>query len=404
MMNVRKAMKTMTKKNVLVCEDDPVQLKILTTLIRQAGYQSLEARTPSEAVLAARRSGIDAVLTDVQLQDGNAFELVDDLHRAGVDAPVMMMSACATDGMKARAREAGAKFFFEKPFDLPKVRASMERVLEVAGTLNAVVMIVESHAGTRTDLARVATQTGFKVLVAENGVKALHTIANGNDKIDILLTDMHAEAASGASLIRKAKVCSPDLHVIMMSGDANRDEVRQGYEAGAASLIRKPIADDRLQNFLKDSLKVARAEQKRAAEKREEERRMAARPITQRWVIQAVDQGRKSRRHLAIAAAAAAALLIGIGIASTTKKAYEASDRIDAKMERLLQLQEQMITSGPSKPDGTASRGQVDQQLQMMGEANAATRRHYDGQLDEPRRQPWTQPAVAIPDMKDVRK
>ena len=30
---------------------------------------------------------------------------------------------------------------------------------------------------------------------------------------------------------------SPDLHVIMMSGDASRDEIHAGYEAGAASLI-----------------------------------------------------------------------------------------------------------------------------------------------------------------------
>jgi len=45
-------MKTMTKntKNVLVCEDDPVQLKILTTLINQAGY------TPSPPGPRAKRS------------------------------------------------------------------------------------------------------------------------------------------------------------------------------------------------------------------------------------------------------------------------------------------------------------------------------------------------------------
>ena len=117
-------MKTM--KNVLVCEDDPVQLKILTTLIDQAGYRPISARTPSEAVIAARRCGVDAVLTDVQLQDGNAFDLVGDLRAIGFDAPVFMASAYATDGMRDRARAAGVKRFFEKPFDLRQIRQQVD--------------------------------------------------------------------------------------------------------------------------------------------------------------------------------------------------------------------------------------------------------------------------------------
>jgi len=84
--------------------------------------------------VAARRCGIDAVLTDVQLQDGNAFDLLGDLRRFGVDAPVLMASAFATDGMKARAREAGVKHFFEKPFDLPKIREQVENVLKISAT------------------------------------------------------------------------------------------------------------------------------------------------------------------------------------------------------------------------------------------------------------------------------
>jgi len=397
-------MKTMPTKNVLVCEDDPVQMKILTTLVRQAGYTSVEARTPSEAMIAARRCGIDAVLTDVQLQDGNAFELIGDLRRVGVDAPVLMGSSCATDGMKARAREAGAKFFFEKPFDLPKIREQVDRILQSAGNLNAVALIVESHAGTRQDLEKAAIQAGFKVLAVENGVKALDLIANGNDKIELLLTDLHADGASGASLIRKAKVCSPDLHVIMMSGDANRDETREGYEAGAASLIRKPISAERLQSFLKDSLKLARAEQKRNAAKREEERKMAARPITQRWVIQAVDQGRKSKRQLVVAAAVTAALLIGIAMAVVTQKSYVAADRLEAQMERVMKLQERMI-EGPAgaKMDGSA-RFQSGEQIRLMSESNNITRRYYEGQLEEMRlqnRQPAPQQAPAVlPDAK----
>jgi len=165
-----------TTKNVLVCEDDPVQLKILTTLIDQAGYRSLSARTPSEAVVAARRCGVDAVLTDVQLQDGNAFDLVGDLHRFGFDAPVLMTSAYATEGMKDRARKAGAKFFFEKPFNLPQIREQMDRVLNAPRSLNATLLLVEAHTRVRSELHQSIVAAGFHVISVEDGPRAMDAL------------------------------------------------------------------------------------------------------------------------------------------------------------------------------------------------------------------------------------
>ncbi|HLY73713.1 MAG TPA: response regulator [Planctomycetota bacterium] len=404
-------MKTMTKKNVLVCEDDPVQLKILTTLVRQAGYQSLEARTPGEAIVAARRCGVDAVLTDVQLQDGNAFDLIGDLRRFGVDAPVLMASAFATEGMKDRARQAGAKFFFEKPFDLPKIREQVDRVLKVASNLNAIALIVESHAQVRSEFEQTAIEAGFKVLAVDNGVKALDLIQSGDLRIDLMLTDLHADGASGASLIRKALEVSPDLHVIMMSGDASRDEIHAGYEAGAASLIRKPIAAGRLETFLKESLKTARAHQKKSAERIERSVQYAAQPATQRFVRSAKSFGRRTKGTLAVLAVATTALLLGMGAALATKNTYEAADRLEAQFERAMRVSEQMsaMPAGGSRTETSVNRWQAGEQIRLMSEANTATRRYYEGHLQEMRwqnRQPAAaqQFPVTIPDAREAAK
>ncbi|HVR87530.1 MAG TPA: response regulator [Planctomycetota bacterium] len=404
-------MKTMTRKNVLVCEDDPVQLKILTTLVRQAGYQSIEARTPSEAIVAARRCGVDAVLTDVQLQDGNAFDLIGDLRRFGVDAPVLMGSAFATDGMKDRARQAGAKFFFEKPFDLPKIREQVDRVLKIASNLSAIALIVESHAQVRADFEQTAIEAGFKVLAVENGVKALDLIQSGDLKIDLMLTDLHADGASGASLIRKALEVSPDLHVIMMSGDANRDEIRAGYEAGAASLIRKPIAAGRLETFLKESLKAARAAQKKSDLRIERAVRHAAQPATQRFVRSAKSFGRRTKGALALLAVAAAALFIGMGTAMATRNSYEAADRLEAQLERAIKGSEAVATmpASANRTESSVNRWQAAEQIRLMSEANTATRRYYEGHLEEMRwqnrhaaaQQPMT---VAMPELRAAAK
>ncbi|HLY11180.1 MAG TPA: response regulator [Planctomycetota bacterium] len=393
-----------TTKNVLVCEDDPVQLKILTTLIDQAGYQSLAARTPSEAMVAARRCGVDAVLTDVQLQDGNAFDLIGDLRRFGVDAPVLMASAYATEGMKDRARKAGAKFFFEKPFDLPKIREQVDRVLSVVKNLHAIALLVESHPQTRADFEKTIADAGFKVLAAEDGAKALDLLRSGEHRIDLMLTDLHATGASGASLIRQAHEMSPDLHVIMMSGDASRDEIRAGYEAGASSLIRKPIGNARLQTFLTESLKTARAAQKRSAEQRDRSARHATQPATQRFVrsVKSVAHGRRTKSALAALATISAAFFLGMGLAMAAQNAYETADRAEAQLERLMQTAPTAPVGG--RKEAAFSRWQAGEQIRLMSEANDVTRRYYEGHLQELHWQNRPQPVpqgmpVAIPEL-----
>ncbi|HEX7898039.1 MAG TPA: response regulator [Planctomycetota bacterium] len=110
-----------TKKRVLVCEDDPVQLAILSAAIRQAGYETATARTPEEGVKRALGAPVDAVVTDVRLLRGSAFDLVDALRRAGKDAPTLMLTGSATPFVKERAIQVGARGLLEKPCDIPSI-------------------------------------------------------------------------------------------------------------------------------------------------------------------------------------------------------------------------------------------------------------------------------------------
>jgi len=374
-----------TTKNVLVCEDDPVQLKILTTLIHQAGYRPIAARTPSEAVACARRCGIDAVLTDVQLLDGNAFDLVGDLRAIGFDTPVFMASAYATDGMKDRARGAGVKHFFEKPFDLPKIKEQVDQALRVEPKLDAGVLIVEGHDQVRAELETTAARAGFEVYSAGEGTQALDILIDEESSVQILLMDLHAQGSSGAKLIRKALEIDPSLHVIMMSGDASRDEIRAGYEAGAASLVRKPVPADRLESFLKASLKAARSQNDRAEQRRARAERIAAEPVTRkisRWIksyLGAPTRSRKGGRLLTLTLTATA-LTIGVSTAYGIQGALEAVDHVE-------QAAEKAMTKMPAvaRQDAVFGRAQMGEQIRLMREANEVTRRYYEGHLGEVR-------------------
>jgi DNA-binding response OmpR family regulator len=381
----------MTTKNVLVCEDDPVQLKVLTSLINLAGYRSLSAQTPAEAMIQARRCGIDAVVTDVVLPDGNGFDLVNNLRRLGYDAPVFMTSAHATEGMKDRARDAGVKFFFEKPFSLRSIRDRVDAVLQKSKTKDGTVLLVESDARVRGELGKVIAEAGFQVDAVEGGDGALARLASGG-RVDILLMDPHASGTSGAALVRKAREAAPGLHVVMISDEAGRDEIRAGYEAGAASLIRKSIRAERLGQFLTGTFHaVVAAREKREEGRKRSERRAAESPLRKalRWIksyLHAPGHSRKGGRLaglLFIVLGAAA----GVGGAAALEASYQEGDRLDARAARAMER-----IAAPSERPGVRQaeafgRLQVEEQLRLMREANTFTSRYYEGHLEELRRQ-----------------
>lgn len=117
-----------TKKRVLVCEDDPVQLAILAAALGQAGFETATARSADEGLRAAP---VDAVVSDVHLKRGDAFDLLAGLRRAGRDCPTLMISGGATPYIKERAIRAGVRGLLEKPCDIPSIVRVVRELLDV---------------------------------------------------------------------------------------------------------------------------------------------------------------------------------------------------------------------------------------------------------------------------------
>jgi DNA-binding response OmpR family regulator len=369
-------------------------------MIAQAGYRSVSARSPGEAVTAAKRCGIDAVVADVQLEGGNAFDLLGDLRHLGFDAPVFMASAYATEGVRERARAAGVRDFFDKPFNFSTIKNRVDAALRATKSLEATVLILESHPEVRVGLERAVADVGFQVLSVGDGSKALHLLRSKGEAIDLVLMDLHATGPSGAELVRKACEIVPALHVIAISGDASRDEIRAAYEAGAASFLRKPISEERLGTFLKASLKAAREQRRTEVGRRERAMRLAAEPFLRsilrriKSVLHAPSASRTGAVRGALALATVA-LMIGAGMGMALQHASNTIDGVEAIAERALQrMPYPHAFAGPRREPSLGS-PQADEQIRLMRESNDFTRRYYQDYLRELRWQGQAQPAPA---------
>jgi len=78
------------------------------------------------------------------------------------------------------------------------------------------ILLVDDEADLREVLDISLSDTGYKVLTAENGTQALN-ILNDND-VPVVVTDIKMPGIDGIELLRKIKSKNPEAEVIMLTG------------------------------------------------------------------------------------------------------------------------------------------------------------------------------------------
>ena len=102
--------------HVLIVEDSRAQSLILANIVEQAGHECHFASGGTEALETYRRGGIDVVVTDLQMTDGDGLELIEALRSSLPDAAIVAVSGMGPTLLGA-AKRLGALAAFSKPVD-----------------------------------------------------------------------------------------------------------------------------------------------------------------------------------------------------------------------------------------------------------------------------------------------
>jgi two-component system cell cycle sensor histidine kinase/response regulator CckA len=114
------------------------------------------------------------------------------------------------------------------------------------------VMLVEDEDPVRIFGARALRNKGYTVLEAKSGEGALEMIMNGDDKIDLMITDVVMPRMDGPALIREVRNLHPDMKVIFISG-YTEDEFRQRLDNDSEiHFLPKPFSLKQLASKVKE--------------------------------------------------------------------------------------------------------------------------------------------------------
>jgi len=104
---------------VLVVEDDPDSLELMTYLFRAFGHQALGASSGTAALQLAAETPPDLILCDLRLPGMDGFELLSRFRANPVlqTTPILAVTAYAMPGDKERVMGAGFDGYVSKPID-----------------------------------------------------------------------------------------------------------------------------------------------------------------------------------------------------------------------------------------------------------------------------------------------
>src|SRR6478752_1243808 len=117
--------------NILIVDDTPANLNVLSTILTQQGYKVRPANSGEVALVVAQRAAPDLILLDIQMPGMNGFEVCRRLKEIDQtrDIPVIFISALDEVLDKVEAFEVGGVDYITKPFQILEVLARIEHQL-----------------------------------------------------------------------------------------------------------------------------------------------------------------------------------------------------------------------------------------------------------------------------------
>ena len=261
---------------VMVVDGSKLVRKMIgDVLVREIADAELIACSSIEEARAALEQGpVNLVTTSLLLPDGDGFALARTVREASgqIYVPIIVVSGGAQDALEARRFTEDVTDYFDKGLGYQALAAFIRGYAHPEPIPDARVLYVEDSKVVALATKRMLERHGLKVMHfvgVEEALEYLEPLRGQDDPgADLVLTDVYLKGElSGRELLSQIRGAfgygKRRLPVLVMTGDANRDNQSNLLREGANDLVLKPIEERLLVTKALFQLRMARMPEQR---------------------------------------------------------------------------------------------------------------------------------------------
>jgi two-component system, cell cycle response regulator len=244
-------MKTTT---VMVVEDNPLNMKLVRSLLKLNGYQVLEAEDAELAIRLAAAHQPDLILMDIQLpgMDGLEATRIIKSQEESREIPVVALTSYAMSGDEQKAREALCSGYITKPIDTRKFIDTIKGFINNSESVTQPlpkkersgkprILIVDDEPLNIKLLNGKLPEGKYETLSCTSGIEAIRIATQ--EEPDLILLDVMMPDMDGFTVSRllKEKATTRGIPIILVTALDGLDNKLKGLETGADEFLTKPV-------------------------------------------------------------------------------------------------------------------------------------------------------------------
>jgi len=186
-----------------------------------------------KAIELAKRNFYSVILCDINMPGINGVETLKRIKKVSPASTVIMMTAGASRKMIDDTIKEGAYDVVKKPFEVKKL---LDTIFEA---LKAPLVIVINDENTDTKLLQSQLKEHKYEVIMYKNEDSIDLI--GENKVDVMLLDMHMPEFDGSKIIEDIKESYPDTCIIMFTGKYSEDVARKAIQYDSINCLSKPM-------------------------------------------------------------------------------------------------------------------------------------------------------------------
>lgn len=174
--------------SILVVDDDPFVLELLTEYLKGDGYNVLSANCGEEAISRLSTVRVDVALVDLKMSGMDGLATIERMGEIDPDTVTILMTGFPTLDSSVQAIKLGASDYILKPFEMEEVSLSIRKAVKVRNlrlemkSLRKRVSELEKGISERRENIKVNQKVGVVTTLEGYSTKVISPHENHADK------------------------------------------------------------------------------------------------------------------------------------------------------------------------------------------------------------------------------